>query len=84
MSVKAPFNAEPERPRFGLLRRGAQPARMTPARAHFLAALDCWLPPPNKLLAHLSAFSAGISDRASSIRWSMKARLNPSLCRPRP
>jgi primosomal protein N' (replication factor Y) len=62
MSVKAPFNAEPERPRFGLLRTGPQPARMTPARARVLAALECGLPLPKKLLADLAACSVSVID----------------------
>jgi primosomal protein N' (replication factor Y) (superfamily II helicase) len=62
MSVRAPFNAEPERPRFGLVRKGPLPARMTPARARVLAALECGLPLSKRALAELAACSASVID----------------------
>jgi primosomal protein N' (replication factor Y) (superfamily II helicase) len=62
MSVRAPFNAEPERPRFGLVRKGPLPGRMTPARARVLAALECGLPLSKRALAELAACSSSVID----------------------
>ena len=62
MSIKAPFNADPERPRIGLRRAGPPPARMTPARARVLAALEGGLALSKSALADLAACSASVID----------------------
>jgi primosomal protein N' (replication factor Y) (superfamily II helicase) len=62
MSIKAPFNAEPELPRMGLRRSGPPPARMTPARARVLAALEGGLALPKRTLLDLAACSPSVID----------------------
>src|ERR1700691_5134771 len=57
MSIKAPFNAEPERPRIGLRHAGPPPARMTPARARVLAAFEGGLALQKRALVDLAACS---------------------------
>ena len=60
MSIKAPFNAVPEQPRVGLVYAGPPPARMTPARARVLAALEGGLALSKGALAELAACSASV------------------------
>ncbi|MFZ1078268.1 MAG: primosomal protein N' [Methylovirgula sp.] len=62
MSVKAPFDAVPEQPRVGLKRSGPPPARMTPARARVLAALEGGLALLKRALVELAGCSASVID----------------------
>jgi len=60
MAIRAPLQAEPEAPRLGVTRAGPPPARMTPARARVLAALEDGLILPRKDLLARAQCSAAV------------------------
>ena len=62
MSMRAPFTVAAEPPRFGIRRAGPAPARMTPARARVLAALEGDLAFQKSALAEAAACSASVID----------------------
>ena len=62
MSMRAPFNVTPEPPRIGIRRAGPAPARMTPARARVLAALEGGLAFQKSALAEATGCSASVID----------------------
>ncbi len=62
MSVRAPFTVMPEPVRIGLRRAGPPPARLTPARARVLAALEGGLAFQKAALSEAAACSASVID----------------------
>jgi primosomal protein N' (replication factor Y) len=62
MSLRAPFNATPERVRVGVRLAGPPPQRMTPARARVLAAAEGGLAFHKSALAEAAGCSPGVID----------------------
>jgi primosomal protein N' (replication factor Y) len=62
MSMRAPFAATPEPLRIGIRLAGPPPARMTPARARVIAALQGGLAFQKSALAEAAACSASVID----------------------
>jgi len=62
MCARAPFHAVEEKPRIGLRRAGAEPKRMTPARARVLAAMEGDLAVTKSELAARAACSTSVID----------------------
>lgn len=62
MSMRAPFTVTAEPPRIGIRRAGPPPARMTPARARVLAALEGGLAFQKSALAEAAACSTAVID----------------------
>jgi primosomal protein N' (replication factor Y) (superfamily II helicase) len=62
MSVRAPFNATPERMRIGVRIAGPPPQRMTPARSRVLAAAEGGLTFQKSALAEAASCSVGVID----------------------
>ncbi len=62
MSLRAPFNATPERVRVGVRLAGPPPPRMTPARARVIAAAEGGLAFQKSALAEAAGCSPGVID----------------------
>ncbi len=62
MSMRAPFTVTPEPLRIGIRRAGPPPARLTPARARVLAALEGGLAFQKSALTEAAACSASVID----------------------
>jgi primosomal protein N' (replication factor Y) len=62
MAMRAPFTATPEPTRIGIRRAGPPPARLTPARARVLAALESGLALQKAVLSEAAACSASVID----------------------
>ena len=62
MAMRAPFSTTPEPIRIGIRRAGPEPARMTPARARVLEALEGGLAFQKSALAEAATCSASVID----------------------